>query len=237
MADTIEGLNLNSNLNLSSSELLSPVRKNTQSNVSALNLDPINATSAEQQVGTVSATPIATKTATGIEEEKKESSLDMQNELAQIQALSNVSNASGGLGTAIGTGVGTGGGAIVGSLIPVVGTGIGAVAGGAVGGAIGSVVDFMIDSNAKDRIARKQADLKRKLIKKQQRKSNAKGIAERKARLKGIGLSLEEEALTADQAIKNERKNTLSNVMFDIGQKNAFKNQLNTSFKAQRGLV
>lgn len=231
MADTIQGLDLNSTL--SSSELLSPVRENAQSNVSALNLD---APSAQSQVETIGAAPITAKTATGIEEDKK-SSLDMQNELATINALSQQASASGGLGAAIGTGVGTAGGAAVGSLIPVVGTGIGAVAGGAVGGAIGSVVDFMIDSNAKDRIARKQADLKRKLIKKQQRKSNAKGIAERKARLKGIGLSLEEEALTADQVIKNERKSTLSNLMFDIGQKNAFKQQLNTSFKTQRGLV
>jgi hypothetical protein len=168
--------------------------------------------------------------------EPSKSSLDMQQELAQIEALSQQAQSSN-LGGAIGTGVGVGAGAVAGSLIPVVGTGVGATAGGAVGGAVGSIVDYMIDSNEKDRIARKQADLKRKLIKKQQRKGNARAMANRKARLKGIGLSLEQEALTGEQAIKNERRATLSNLMYDIGQKNAFKEQLNTSFKARRGLI
>ncbi|MDM8548291.1 glycine zipper domain-containing protein [Candidatus Venteria ishoeyi] len=162
--------------------------------------------------------------------EPSKSSLDMQQELAAIEALSNAANASGGLGSTIGGAAGAG-------IGTVIAPGAGTAVGGAVGGAVGSVVDYMIDSSEKDRIARKQADLKRKLIKKQQRKSNAKAMANRKARLKGIGLSLEQEALTGEQAIKNERRNTLANLMYDIGQKKAFKEQLNTSFKAKRGLI
>ena len=187
-----------------------------------------------QGAGAPSTTAPITQTQPQVDNEK--SSLDMQRELATINALSQ-NFQSGGLGSAVGVGVGAGAGAVIGTYaLPVIGTGYGAAAGAAVGGSIGLVVDHMLGSSAKDRIAKKQKDLKRKLIKKEQRKSNARGIAERKARLKGIGLTLEQQAQTAEDVIRNERRTTLSNLMYDIGQKQGVKKQLNANFRQQKGL-
>lgn len=156
------------------------------------------------------------------------SSLDMKSELATIQALSAGQAPQGsGFGQTLGQLGGTGMGAAFGS--PEIGA--------AAGGTAGSLVDWFINKNAGDNTRKRELTTKRKLLDKAKRKGIADATAERRANIRGIALSEEQQAMTKEDMAKNERERLLTDLMADLQQKEEFQQYLTNDFLKKRKLT
>jgi phage tail tape-measure protein len=158
----------------------------------------------------------------------EDDSINLKNELAQIQAMRRGSG-SGGLGKTIG---GTAGGAI-GSIWGPAGT----VVGSAVGGTAGSLVDYMIDKDADDKadIIRTSALKKEKirLATKQNTDDYLQGVINAKQR----AISSTEAGLTKSQLVKQMRSNLMKELINNIGDVKKNKRAKQQQFIQSRSLV
>lgn len=159
------------------------------------------------------------------------SSLDMKSELATIQALrAGQAPPGSGTGQTVGQLAGTGAGLAFGGPA-------GAAAGGIVGGTAGSLVDWFIEKDAKANASKRELTAKRKLLDKEKTRAISTGISDRKARLQGIALSEEEQAMTALDMEKKEREGTMSNLLADLREKKEFEQYLTDSFLEKRKFI
>jgi len=129
--------------------------------------------------------------------------LDMQSELATIQALSQGASSGGGIAQTIGQTAGS-----------LVSPEVGGIAGG-----VGSIIDWYIDKEDRDAA---QAKREKALIDEKSRQikiGNSNAATEARTRRVGIALSREEQALTKEDVIRNDRKNALRTLLGGINQK------------------
>lgn len=156
--------------------------------------------------------------------------IDMENELAMIQALNRNTSTSGGIGRNIGGVVGTGVGAVT-------GTPAGAAVGGTVGGTIGSVVDYMIDSEAQKKAEQKRVDALRKAKVNQAHKNNSIAWMDKLAQSRGIAVSEFDRKMDRYNLARQMRNQFIQQLFGKIAATKARKQNVNQQFIQSRGLV
>ena len=169
----------------------------------------------------------------------QKNSVDMQRELELVKAMANQQRGQGdGIGKMVGqTGGGAVGAAIGGYVGGPQGAQMGQSIGGGAGGSIGALVDWYRENEAIEKAQKKELDIKRKMMKKAKRKAAADAIAERRANLRGIALTREQEALDKETLIANERELALSNLLNDLRKKAEYENFTKESFLKKRRMI
>ena len=159
----------------------------------------------------------------------QDSSVDLQKELAAIQAMRQAP--SGGLGKTIGGTVGTVAGAVV-----VPGP-LGAAVGGAVGGTVGSVVDYMIDSEAAKKAEQKRVDALRIEKMRQVQKQTSEEWLDRMARQRNMAISEFGNKMDRYSLAREMRAQFIQQLFGKIAQTQARKQNANQNFIQGRRLV
>ena len=183
--------------------------------------------------------PKTSKTVEPISEDKK--SLDMQRELAMVQALSSTNSQQGG-SPGIGRMVGQAGGGAVGAAIGAKyggpqGAQMGQAIGGGAGGSIGTLIDWHNDKKAAERAQTKETTMKRKVLKKMKRKSAAEAIRERRTTMRGVALDREQEAMRSEDILKMQRENALTNMIDEMKRKAEYEKYAKESYLQNRRIV
>lgn len=154
---------------------------------------------------------------------------NLNQSLATIQGLS-AGITEGGLGSTLG-GIG---GTALGSIF---GGPVGGALGGTVGQSIGSIVDFGLAKSERDRRRRQELSARRKQIAREKRLANSQRSIDQKLSIKGISNQLEQESLTKEQVLSNQRENLLQNIMNSINKKAQFNDFLKSKFIEDRSVI
>ena len=154
---------------------------------------------------------------------------NLNKNLATIQGLSS-GITEGGLGQTLGgvagTALGTGFGGPIGSVV-----------GGSIGQSLGSIVDFGLGKSERDRRRRQDLSARRKQIAREKRLANSKRSVEQKMSIQGISNQLEQDSITKDEVLANQRENLLGNIMNSINKKANFNDFLKSKFIEDRSVV
>jgi hypothetical protein len=152
---------------------------------------------------------------------------NLNTELANIQAIRAGTQAGGGIGQTVGGLLGAGAGTFFGGPA-------GGALGSSLGAGLGSIVDFGLNKSANDRARKKELEARRRLLAKEKRLSNSRKALDRNLAIQGLASEREQQALSKEDLLRQQREAMLGNLSSDINQKDEFQQLLQNRFLATR---